>query len=791
MTKSFSILAAITFFSVSCASAVAAEAPDADFNAAVAPVLKTYCVTCHGGAKPKSDFAIDALAPKFASNSQEWKAILDRLTEGSMPPKGKPRPTAAEQAAIANWVTAGLTSYQAQKTAVEGRSRIRRLNRIEYVNTLRDLLGVEVDIDTLPEDGVAGGFDNVDAGLDLSSTLLERYLETADAALDAAFVGGARPEVRKQHIEMVELGKQLTRTKRPMPRFGETTLVREHDIVFEFENGGRPINETRSSRPGRYRYRVSANAEHNGKGMTFLVYAGTYQMTGSTSRLLGAFDVGDKPTVVQFIAPMGVNESIRIVPYGLGQGYAKTPADYTGPGLAVQWVETEGPLHETWPPVETVRLLGGADLVNGTYADAEAILRRFAARAYRRPVRDAELLVFFGLVKSQLDDRAVFRDALRVGLKGILCSPDFLYMSAVPGKLSDFDLATRLSYFLWSSTPDDTLAELAGKGELSKSDVLRQQVERMLDDPRARAFTENFTGQWLSLRNIKATVPDKKLYPEFDDFLELSMPRETELFFDEILKHDRSILEFVDSDWTILNERLATLYDIPDVTGSAFRKVSLPQKSHRGGVMTQAAVLKVTANGTTTSPVVRGAWVLNHILGTPPPPPPKDVPALEPDIRGAKTIREQLTKHREMERCAACHAKIDPPGNALENFDVIGGWREWYRAVPGSGHKQVRIKTHKGRLRGIGKGPDVVAADELADGRKFADVDGFKKLVLADPDQFARNLTEKLLVYGTGHGLEFSDRATVRKAVAEIRLKNYGFRTLIHTIVQSETFRSK
>jgi hypothetical protein len=207
--------------------------------------------------------------------------------------------------------------------------------------------------------------------------------------------------------------------------------------------------------------------------------------------------------------------------------------------------------------------------------------------------------------------------------------------------------------------------------------------------------------------------------------------------------------------------------------------------------MTQAAVLKVTANGTTTSPVVRGAWVLNHILGTPPPPPPKDVPALEPDIRGAKTIREQLAKHRQMERCAACHAKIDPPGNALENFDVIGGWREWYRAVPGRGIKQVQIKIGKGRVRGIGKGPDVVAADELAGGRKFADIDGFKKLVLQDPDQFARSLTEKLLVYGTGHGLEFSDRATVRKVVAEIQSKNYGFRTLIHIIVQSDIFRCK
>ena len=347
-------------------------------------------------------------------------------------------------------------------------------------------------------------------------------------------------------------------------------------------------------------------------------------------------------------------------------------------------------------------------------------------------------------------------------------------MSAVPGKLDDFDLATRLSYFLWSSTPDDTLAELASRGELGKPDVLRQQVERMLDDPKAHALTENFTGQWLSLRNLKATIPDKKLYPDFDELLEYSMPRETYLFFEEILKDDRSVLEFVHSDWSMLNERLATLYGIPDVAGSAFRKVQLPAGCHRGGVLTQAAVLKVTANGTNTSPVVRGAWVLDHILGTPPPPPPKDVPAIEPDIRGAKTIREQLTKHRQIESCASCHTKIDPPGNALENFDVIGGWREFYRTIPGGGRKQVKITTAKGRSNGVGKGPNVDAADELPGGRKFADIDGFKQLLLDDPDQLARGLTEKLLVYATGHGLEFADREVVandprRRAAQELR----------------------
>jgi hypothetical protein len=278
--------------------------------------------------------------------------------------------------------------------------------------------------------------------------------------------------------------------KPPQPRFGVTTQIRDHDIVFQFESTGGSFDETRVHKPGRYRFRISANAERNGKAMTILVYAGTYHFPNVTTRLLGAYDVTDKPTVVEFIEPMGVNESIRIAPYGLGFGYdQKKPADYVGPGLAVQWIETEGPLYDAWPPVGTARLFGNVDLTKGTAADAEAILRRFAARAFRRPVMDAELRTYFALVKSQLADGSSFTDALRVGLKGILCSPDFLYMSAVPGKLSDFDLATRLSYFLWSSTPDDTLAEIAAKGELGKPDVLRQQVERMLNDPRARSFT--------------------------------------------------------------------------------------------------------------------------------------------------------------------------------------------------------------------------------------------------------------------------------------------------------------
>ena len=762
--------------------------------AAGTKVLQTYCVRCHGGEKPKADLKLEGIGADFGQAAL-WTTLLERVSEGSMPPDDQPQPTAEERRVLVEWIGAGLSARQRQQALADGRARLRRLNRIEYANTLRDLLGAEIDLDLLPEDGVAGGFDNVDAALDLSATLMERYLETADQALDAVLAVGAKPVAATKRIDLIAMAKQeYTAGGKRQTRFGLGTVIRDNDIVFYSE--GQPdkiIQDTRVAAAGVYRFRIAAQAV-NRPDLTFLIYAGNYGFGVNTlqTRVIGAYDVSDQPGVVEFTAKLEPKESIRISPYGLPNLYAVPAADFAGPGLALKWIEQEGPLVETWPPAPATRLLGEVDLATGQQADAEAILRRFAPRAFRRPVTDAELQPFLGLVQSRLSKGYSFAAALRVGLKGLLCSPDFLYLSARPGKLNDFDLATRLSYFLWSTTPDDELLSAAAKGELSGDAALQAQVERMLGDPRARAFTENFTGQWLSLRNLKATVPDKKLYPDFDELLELSMPQETHRFFDELLAKDGSILQFVDSDWSMLNERLAALYGIAGVSGSQIRRVELPAGSHRGGVLTQAAVLKVTANGTNTSPVVRGAWVLDRILGTPSPPPPKDVPAIEPDIRGATTIREQLAKHRSIASCASCHARIDPAGNALENFDVIGGWREKYRTDPQtSGGKRLMVLTGRGRTAPVGQGKPVEAADELPGGQKFTDIDGLKKLILADPDQFARGLTAKLLVYATGHPLEFADRATASEIVAQVGPRGYGFRSLIHAVVQSPTFRNK
>jgi hypothetical protein len=333
------------------------------------------------------------------------------------------------------------------------------------------------------------------------------------------------------------------------------------------------------------------------------------------------------------------------------------------------------------------------------------------------------------------------------------------------------------------------LLAVARKGELAKPAVLHAQVERMLNSPRAHRFTENFAGQWLDLRKIDFTIPDPQLYSDFDYLLLWAMPLETQLFFEEVLRHDLSLLNFVDSDWTMVNERLARHYGIPGISGSSFQKVKLPAGSHRGGVMTQAAVLKVTADGTRTSPVLRGKWILERILGKPPAPPPPDVPAIEPDIRGATTIRQQLDKHRNTPACATCHIHIDPPGFALENFDPIGNWREFYRVSTRTPAGPVNLPYAGGRP--AYRGPDVEQGGQTPEGKAFKDIDDYKKILLEDKDQLARSLTQKLIVYATGADIQFADREVVEQIVARLRAKNYGLRTLLHEIVQSRVFLNK
>lgn len=758
-----------------------------------------HCEKCHSGTKPKGRFAVASLSDDFTDkkNREHWLTVLEQLKNGDMPPKEKPRPPEKDLQSLMEWISTRAAAAETARRETEGRVVMRRLNRAEYANTVRDLLGVEVDLaDLLPPDTSTNGFDNNAELLHTSSYLMRSYLDAADRVLDEAIANEPQPWILKKRFDIRE--ERSVKAKGSVYRHTDDGVA----IFAAWESANIRVTmwNFRSHVRGRYRFRISGYGfQSEGKPITFRVTAGTLKEV-TEEHLIDYFAVpADKPTVIEFTEQLEPENRIRILATGLP---ALPPAvekvgaeNYKGPGLVIQWVDVEGPILESWPPPSHKAIFG--DLKQERIAperfevvslqpmiDAERILREFARRAFRRNVTDDDIKPFLARVKAKLDQKYTFEQAMRVGLKGVLVSPDFLFLQEKAPKLDDFALASRLSYFLWSSMPDETLFKLAAANKLHEPDVLHQQVERLLRDPKAKAFNTNFTGQWLSLRAIDATLPDRTLYPEYDDILKTAMLKETSLFFDEVLKNDLPLMNFVSSDYTFLNARLAKHYGIPGIEGMEMRKVALPPGSHRGGLLTMGSVLKVTANGTTTSPIIRGAWVLERILGTPPPKPPPDVEAIEPDIRGATTIRDQLAKHRNVESCASCHKKIDPPGFALENFDVIGGWRDHYRALTNGGEKDAQGR----RVR---PGPAVDPGDALPDGRRFRNIDDYKKLILEDKDQLARNLTEKLLAYGTGATPTTADKPQIETIVSHIRDNKYGFKALIHEVVQSTLFQSK
>ncbi len=769
------------------------------------PFLVGHCVACHGKTKPKGKLRLDNLATDFAdaATRAKWTAVIERLRAGEMPPKGKPRPLAQDIQALTGWLAPRVAAAAFAARSAEGRVVLRRLNRVEYENTVRDLLGISGNLkEQLPEDGSADGFDNSGAANHTSSFLMEKYLEAADTALNMAIANRPKPPptVTKRHS--LKDGYPVRGSTENVYRF-----LKDGEVVCFCSSEWHNVGATQfyPSEGGNYRFRISGSAfQSAGKPVTFRVTATGTRMTGK-SGLVGYFDAAPgKPAVYEFVRYMEPRTTITMLPYGLASASTvhKVGAEkWDGPGLAVQYIEVEGPLYPIWPPESHRRIFGGlaqktcrdndyGDRVevvsNRPLVDAERILKAFTRRAFRRTVTALDVAPFVAIVPARLAEGYSFEPAMRAALKGVLIAPEFLFLRERPGKLDDFALACRLSYFLSSTMPDDELFTLAEEQKLSQPDVLRQQVERLLASPRAAAFTENFAGQWLALREIDATEPSHILYPEFDHLLKVSMIRETELFFDEVLRNDLSITNFVASGFAMLNGRLARHYGIPEVDGWAFQKKTLPPGSHRGGVLTLASVLKVTANGTTTSPVLRGAWIMDRILGTPPPPPPDNVPAIDPDIRGARTIREQLAKHRSIESCAACHRKIDPPGFALESFDCIGGWRDHYR-VTGLG-EYVFVS---GRRMPYLKGKKVDPADVTAEGEPFENIDQLKQILLRDKPRLARALTTKLITYSSGRAPQASDREAIERIVERIRAKDYGLRSLIHEIVQSELFRYK
>lgn len=775
-----------------CAFALGAGTTRAENDAVtVASFLEKHCFECHGEDVQKGGLRLDTLPRRLddAGNFERWAEVYGRVSAHEMPPaKCRNQPVAGDRAAFAGELKQALLDSENRRRAIDGRVVLRRINRSEYEHSVHDLFGIDVELkDLLPEDANAGGFDNMSAALSMSSILLERYLEAADVALDAVLVKGPAPETKKWHVTLVppKLKADDFRVR------GGSRFLPDGTVVFFNSGPYQPITleQFRAPVEGIYRFRISQSVyQGRGEPLTVAWYGGSFTNRSKAAHLIGHFDVpSEQPTIIEFAEKLPAKGTLKPMPYRLGTRDLKDSTGYQGPGVAIQWVEIEGPLVESWPPAGYKLLLGAKDLDQGTIGDAEMALCHLAPRAFRRPVTSADIAPYLALVREGLKANKPFREALRDGLKALLCAPDFLFLREAPGPLDDFALASRLSYFLWGSLPDEALEAAARTGRLSSPGMLHAQVERMLDDAKCQRFVESFTGQWLGLRNINATTPEKRQHPNFDEALQDAMVMETRLFFAELLRHDLSVSNFVHSDFTMLNSRLAELYHVPGVSGWEFRKVSLPAGSHRGGVLCQAAILKVTANGTTTSPVIRGSWMLQNILGKPAKMPPPGVPALEPDVRGASTIRDQVAKHRADPACAVCHDRIDPLGLALENFDVIGEWRSNYRIAQMSSNN----KQGEPRFSGYKPGAVVDATGTLPGGEKFANIDELKRLLLANRDQVARCVAEKLLAYATGAGISFADKVALEDVVRQTGAKDHGLRTLLHAVVASEPFRSK
>ncbi|MEM1442643.1 MAG: DUF1592 domain-containing protein [Verrucomicrobiota bacterium] len=743
------------------------------------PFFDAHCYDCHDDLVAKGGLDLFALSTDLsdAENLRRWVRIFDRVKKGEMPPSNKPRPEAGDMDDFLAYLKDPLISgHLAQREVV-----LRRLNRSEYENTVNDLFGIDLDVrETFPADAKKHGFDNNGEGLTLSSELIQLYLNAANEAFDRAIGPATPPRITKIEGEIRDhiADSMYDRWFKLMEAEGGT-------VIYSSEFGaGSQMNQLKIPEAGTYRWRFHVRPFQSKEPVMMQIQTGQLTRQGD-KRFIGFFEIPPEGKVVEFTDYMNPGESAYPRPFGTlnnisnflgpnqGEERGLTIQDYDGAGLLVEHFELEGPLEE-WPPPSRHALLGDVDLATGGAADAVAILERFLPRAFRRPVSDDKLEKYTSQVIRLLESGRTFEESLRWAVTAALCSPDFLFLEepAVDdgARIDGYALASRLSYYLWSSMPDDELMDLAASDRLREPQVLYEQVERLLTSEKARAFTDNFAHQWLHLREIDATSPDTKLFPEFDIYLKDSMVRESESAFELVLHENRSIREFIDSDWVYINERLARHYDIPDVEGSEFRQVSLPADSPRGGLITHASVLKVTANGANTSPVERGVWILENLLGIHPPPPPPNIPAVVPDVTGAQTLRQLLATHSGTESCQSCHTLIDPPGFALESFDPVGAWRDEYM------------------FQGSKKMLPVDSTGTTEKGQPFQDIRDYKDIILGEIDQVTYGLTEKLLTFGTGRAMGFSDRAEVHRLVSEVSDVDYRFRDLIHLTVQSRIF---
>jgi hypothetical protein len=771
-------LAQATVLLAFCAPAAVAQAQNTPPESAA---LKRYCSGCHNAKLKTGNFALEGTDLTHAGQSAEsWEKVIKKLRTRSMPPAGLPRPDETTYATLLAKLEQSIDTTAAAKPNPGRTDTFRRLNRTEYRNAIRDLLAVELDVTSmLPSDESSHGFDNVTVG-DLSPTLLERYLLAA------------------RKISRLAIGSP---TKSP----GGETITLPPDITQEEHFEDLPLG-TRGGRAIKYNFPVNGKydiqvrlARDRNEHVEGLREPNEVEVLLDGARI-GLFTVQPPPKDKdhsQVDKHLNVRVPVQSGPHTVAVVFPKKALPLLEterhpwhahfnmdrhPRIqpALYSISVNGPYEATGPgdsPSRRQLLVCKPATAAEEEPCAKRIFSTLIRRAYRRPVTETDLQAPMRFYKQGKVDGG-HEAGIELGLSAVLVSPEFLFRveqdpsgvkPGTPYAISDLELASRLSFFLWSSIPDDELLDTATQGKLKTPAVLERQVKRMLADKRSEALVNNFAEQWLYLRNLASATPDMRLFTDWDDNLRQSFRRETELFFESIMREDRSILDLLNANYTFLNERLAKHYGIPNIYGSRFRRVEFPEGSVRGGLLRHGSILTVTSYATRTSPVIRGKWVLDNILGVPPPPPPASVPALKEDNDGGKNLsmRERLAHHRDKPACSGCHQLMDPVGFAMENYDAVGRWRTMQDGRP------------------------VDASGALPDGTKFDGLSGLQKALLRHPDAFASTFTEKLLTYSLGRGAEFHDAPAIRKIVRDSSGKNYTFSSFILGIVNSTPFQMR
>lgn len=748
-------------------------------------MVAKYCTTCHNQRLKTGGLALDQLDPSEAPRDAEiWEKVIRKLRGNSMPPAGLPRPDAAARSAFVEYLETALDRAAAANPN-PGQPLLHRMNRAEYVNAIRDLLALDVDgAALLPPDDSAYGFDNISDALGLSPALQEHYLSAA-MKIGALAVGDPKqlpgsqtyrlPQdlSQNQHIEGMPLGTvggMWVRYNFPLDAeyVFQARLFRTN---LNIVRGLSSLHQAEVAVDGK-RVRLASFGGGEDLAALFETPTDTGDAVDARLRVRVPVKAGPHDVTVAFLEGTEAVVPTRLEPYLRS---SIDNFDWTGfPHL--QTFSITGPFEAAGPgDTPSRRRIFVCHPANraAELPCAKQILSTLLRRAYRRPVESADLERVLEFYRRGRD----FENGIEIALQRILASPQFVFRveqdpeTAAPGsnhRVSDVELASRLSYFLWSSIPDAELLTLAERGLLKDPATLDRQVRRMLRDAKPDAVVENFAGQWLRLRNTRNIAPNSDLFPDFDDNLRQSMRRETELLFSSILHEDRNILDLLNADYTFVNERLARHYGIPDVYGSQFRRVPVANEERRG-ILGQGSILAVTSHAERTSPVLRGKWVLENILGAPVPPPPPDVPPLKETAAGEKprTMRQQMAEHRTNPACAVCHQVMDPIGLALENFDAVGAWR-----------------SHDGDAL-------IDASGQLADGTKVDGVVSLRKALTASPDLFARTFTEKLLTYALGRGLTYHDMPVVRSIVREAARSDYRFSAIVLGIVRSTPFQMR